>query len=133
MSVQLSTTVRNAKLDAIQTAIGTVPHLKFWTGSLPANTAAADAGTALADFTLPSVWMAAASGGVKAKAGTWQVNAAASGTAVHYRIYDSSAVCHLQGTVTLTGVGGDLTLDNTNIASGQQITVTSYSWTEGNA
>jgi hypothetical protein len=39
----------------------------------------------------------------------------------------------MQGSVTLTGGGGDLTLDNTNIAAGQDVLVTSFTYNRGNA
>ncbi len=135
MSVQLSVTVRNARLDAIETAVGLSAILKIRTGAAPVDCGTADSGTVLATISLPSDWMAAASGGVKAKSGTWQdTSADAIGTALHYRIYESTATtCHLQGTVTLTGMGGDLTVDNTSFSTGQSFTVTSYSWTDGNA
>lgn len=42
MAVQLSVTVRNARLDAIETAVGTSARLKIWTGAAPANCAAAE-------------------------------------------------------------------------------------------
>jgi hypothetical protein len=35
--------------------------------------------------------------------------------------------------VTATGGGGDMTLDNTSIASGQQVTITSFTITAGGA
>jgi hypothetical protein len=135
MAIQLSTTVRNSRLDAIEAAIGTAPVLRIRSGSAPANCAAADSGTILAALTLPSDWMAAASGGSKALSGTWQdTSADNAGTAAHFRIYDSSGTtCHLQGTVTATGGGGDLTLDNTSIAAGQTVTITSFTLTDGNA
>jgi len=134
VSFQFSTTARNAALDAIETAISTSPTMKIWTGTIPANCAAADAaGTTLATITLPSDWMAAASGGAKTLSGTWQdASADATGTATHFRIYQSST-CHIQGTITVTGGGGDLTLDNTSISSGQQVTITSFTVTAGGA
>lgn len=135
MTVQLSTTVRNARLDTIESTIGTTAVLRIYTGAQPANCAAANSGTMLAEMTLPSDWMAAASSGAKALSGTWQdASANATGTAAHFRIYESSATtCHIQGSVTITGGGGDLTLDNTSIASGQAITITSFTLTDGNA
>lgn len=45
----------------------------------------------------------------------------------------SGTVCHEQGTITATGGGGDMTVDNTSIASGQTVTVTTKTFTEGNA
>lgn len=130
---QLAAAVRDAGLDAYEATIGTSPHLKIRTGAAPANVATADSGTVLVDIALPSDWMAASSGGVKAKAGTWSAAAAAAGTAAHYRIYTSGGVAQVQGDVTLTGGGGAMTLDNTNIGVGQVVTVTSYQWTAGNA
>lgn len=135
MAIQLSTTVRNARLDALETAIGTAPILRIRTGAAPANCAAARSGTVLASMTLPSDWLAAASGGSKALSGTWQdLTADATGTAAHFEIMDSTGTtCHLQGTVTLTGGGGDMTVDNTSIATNQQVTVTGFTLTDGNA
>lgn len=135
MAIQLSTTVRNAMADAIESAIGTSPILKIRSGSVPANCAASDSGTVLATLTLPSDWMAAASSGSKAKSGTWQdTSADASGTAGHFRIYDSGgSTCHAQGTITATSGGGDMELDNTSLASGQSFTVSTFTLTMGNA
>ena len=135
MTFQLSTTVRNAELDAIETAIGTSAILKIRTGSPPANCAAADSGSVLATLNLPSDWLANASGGTKAKSGTWEdTSADATGTAGHFRVYDSGgSTCHMQGTVTATGGGGDLTLDITSITSGQDVLITGFTLTAGNA
>lgn len=131
----MSTGVRNARLDAIESTIGTTAVLKIRTGSAPADVATADAGTVLVTMTLPSDWLAAASSGSKAKAGTWQdTSADATGTAAHFRIYASDGTtAHLQGTVTATSGGGDMELDNTSIASGQSVTVTTFTLTDGNA
>jgi hypothetical protein len=135
MALQLSITARNARLDAIETTIGTAPILTIRTGAPPADCATANSGTVLATLTLPSDWMANASSGSKAKSGTWQdASADNAGTAAHFRIHDSTGTtCHLQGTVTATGGGGDLTLDNTSIAAGQTVTITSFTLTDGNA
>lgn len=135
MAVQLSTTVRNAMLDAIETAVGTSAVLKIRTGSAPANCGTADSGTVLATLSLPSDWMAAASSGSKAKSGTWEdTSADATGTAAHWRLYASDGTtCHAQGTVTATGGGGDMTVDNVSFASGQSFTVTGFTLTAGNA
>lgn len=135
MTLQYSATVRNAKLDAVETAISTSAVLKIRTGSVEANCAAADGGTVLATMSLPSDWMAAASAGSKAKSGTWQdTSADNTGTAGHFRLYASDGTtCHAQGTVTATGGGGDMTVQNTSFASGQQVTVTSFTLTDNNA
>jgi hypothetical protein len=135
MPIQLSTTVRNARLDAIETAIGTSAVLKIRSGSAPANVATADSGTVLATLSLPSDWLAAASSGSKAKSGTWQdTSADATGTAAHFRIYASDGTtAHIQGTVTVTGGGGDMTVDSVSFTSGQSFTISTFTLTDGNA
>lgn len=135
MSFQFSTSARNAALDAIETAVGTSAILKIRSGSVPASVATADAGTVLATLNLPSDWLAAASSGSKSKSGTWEdLSADNTGTAAHFRIYASDGTtAHIQGTVTATGGGGDMTLDNTSIASAQAITITSFTLTAGGA
>lgn len=135
MAIQLSTSVRNARLDQIETTISTSARLKFFTGAQPANCAAADSGTLLVDMTLPSDYLAAASGGTKAKSGTWQdTSANGTGTAAHWRLYETTATtCHAQGSITATGGGGDLELDSTSITTGQIVTVTAWTFTDGNA
>ena len=134
MTIQLATSTRNAMLDAIETDAGTSAILKIRTGAQPANCAAADSGSVLATANLPSDWMAAASGGTKAMSGTWQdASADGSGTAAHYRLYKSDgSTCQMQGTVTATGGGGDMTVDNTSFASGQPFNITSFTLTAPN-
>lgn len=135
MALQLSVTVRNARLDAIETTVGTSPRLKIRTGAQPATCATADSGTVLADITCPSDWLAAASAGSKALAGTWQdTSADAAGTAAHFRLYASDGTtCHMQGTVTATGGGGDMTVDNTNFAVAQTFTITAFTLSDANS
>lgn len=135
MALQLSVGVRNALLDAIETAAGTSAIMKLRTGSVPANCAASDTGTVVSTINLPSDWMGAASGGTKALAGTWQDTAADSpGTVGHFRIYASDGTtCHIQGTVTVTGGGGDLTLDNIVVAASEPVSITGFTLTAPNA
>ncbi len=135
MALQYSVAVRNAQLDAFESTVGASALFRIYSGAAPANCAAAATGTLLVEATLPSDWMAAASNGSKALSGTWQdTSANATGTAGYWRIYDSSGTtCHAQGTVTATGGGGDLTLDNTSIATGQSVTITSFTISAGNA
>jgi hypothetical protein len=135
MALQYSVALRNAQLDAIETTISTAPLFRIYTGSPPSDTATAASGTLLAEMTLPSDWLAAASSGAKAKSGTWSDSSANNtGTAGYWRIYDSGGTtCHAQGTVTATGGGGDLTLDNTSIASGQSVTINTFQITAANA
>lgn len=135
MAFQLSIDARNATLQALETSIGASPILTINTSSPPADCASANTGTVLATMFLPTDWLGTPNAGNINLSGNWQdLSADASGTAAHFRLYDNSgATCHMQGTITGTGSGGDMTLDNTNIAVGQQITITSFSITAGGA
>jgi hypothetical protein len=138
MAVQFSVTLRNAMLDAIETTISTTPKLQIYSGSAPATCATAASGTKLAEFTLDSDWASAASSGTKTmiksasalSTSNYYTTTAVAGAptnAGYYRIVDSAGTtCHEQGTVTATGGGGDLTLDNISIASGQEVRVTGF-------
>jgi hypothetical protein len=130
MALQFSTTSRNALLDAIETAAGTSCKLQIRTGSAPATCATESSGTLLVEFSLSSDWASAASSGAKSFASITTTAAVATGTAAHFRLMDSAGTtCHMQGTVTATGGGGDMTLNNTSITSGQDVAITSFTIT----
>jgi len=135
MAFQLSVDARNATLQAIETEVGANPILTISTGTVPADCATANTGTVVATMILPSDWFSAPALGSIQLSGTWQdLSADASGTAGYFRLHNSGGtVCHMQGTITATGAGGDMQLDNTNIAAGQQINVTAFTITAGGA
>jgi len=132
---QFSVTARNAMLDALETAIGTGAILRLLTGSIPADCAAAQSGTLVAEMTLPSDWLAAASNGSKVKSGTWQdLVANNTGIITYYRILDSgSTTCHWQGPVSESGGGGDLIVDNNDVNAGQEVVVDTFAVNMGGA
>lgn len=129
MALQFQTGLRNTWLDDIETAVGTAPILYIATGAAPANCAAADTGTTLINLSLPSDWMAAASGGSKAKSGTWSgtLTGGSASTPGHFRIKNTAATTvFLQGTC---GIGsGDLSFDGT-FTSGQTVTISTFTLT----
>lgn len=135
MAFQLSIDARNASLQGIEDEVGANPILTISSGVVPADCATANTGTVLATMVLPSDWLTAPVGGSVQLSGTWQdLSADASGTAGYFRLHNNAGtVCHMQGTVTPTGSGGDMQLDNTNIAVGQQINITAFSITAGGA
>ena len=86
----------------------------------------------LVSYSLASDWASAASNGSKAFSSTpISGTASGTGTAEHFRIYSSANVCHWQGTVGTSGT--DIIIDNTSIAIGQAVNITSFSITAGNA
>lgn len=128
MPIKTSDAVAHAALNAFETTVSVSAVVKIFTGAPPANCAAADTGTVLVDMTLPSDWMNNATARSKTKLGTWEdASADATGTAGHFRLYATGGtVCHMQGTVTVTGDGGDMTINNVSIVSGQPVTVTQF-------
>jgi len=137
MAIQFKSQCRDARLDAIETYGSTSCSFSVFTGAQPADVTQANSGTLLVTFNLPVDWMAAASAGSKAKAGTW--SGAASGgsgaTPGHFRIYNSQVTkdgttCFIQGDAAIGS--GSMNFDGT-ITSGQTVTINSFTLTDGNA
>lgn len=133
MTIQNSVAVRNANLDSIETTIGTSAIVRIYSGAQPANCAAVRTGTLLASFNLAADWAAAASAGSKAFNNLPLSTTAVAGAptnAGHYAIMDSAGTtCHEQGSITVTGGGGDMTIDNVSIATGQTVNITAWTKT----
>lgn len=127
MAFQYGTTLRNNQVAQLQATVGGSGTLKIFSGAEPANCAAADPAGLLATIALPATFLTS-SGGTTTLAGIWSVNATGAGNAASFRIYDGSAVCHIQGNCST-----DLVLNNTSIAVGQTVTVTAFSVSAGNA
>lgn len=126
MTLTTKTTTANAALDyEYDTLYGASPVTEIRTGS-PAGPDNAAGGTLLVSITAPATAFAAAASKSKAKTGTWANTGAAAGTAGHFRFRNTGDTNREEGTVTATGGGGDMTLDNTSIAVGQNVTVTAY-------
>jgi len=127
----MSVATRNAMLDAWETETGTAAIIKGRSGAAPATCATADSGTVGFSITCPSDWLSAAASGVKSKLGTWSdASADATTTIGHFRVYKSDGTtCTLQGTVTVTGGGGDLTLDSVSVTAAQVVTITGFTLT----
>lgn len=132
--LQFDVPLRNARLDVVESHVGTAPILRIYSGGKPDLTTDPSTGTLLAAITLPSDWMDAASGAVKEMLGSWAVAAVGSGLAGYFRLYESTGTTvKIQGTVTGTGSGGQLQVDDPNCSAGETVTVTLFTLTEGNA
>jgi hypothetical protein len=125
MAIQHSTTTRNRLRDGYVAAFPSGSSLVIRTGT-PAGVGGAAGGSALANITLPATPFTSGTGAVTLS-GTWSASASGTGTAGHYRLTNGTDI--EEGTVTATGGGGDLTLDNTSIASGQTVTISSWTRT----
>lgn len=123
MALRLATNSRNSAVDAVA-ARANGGKIRVYTGSQPASADDAATGTLLVEFDLQNPAFGAASNGQAALAGV-PISAAAiaSGTAGWFRMLTSGGGSVLDGAV---GQGsGDLSLDNTNIATGQTVRITS--------
>jgi hypothetical protein len=135
MTVKLSTAVRNSRLDDLVATIGTSAQIRVFSSPRPANVAAAESGTLLAELTgNASAFAPAASGGATtANAITQDASANATGTAAWARIRTSGGTAVMDIDVTNTGGGGELELVTTSITTGQPVQITALTLTEGGA
>jgi hypothetical protein len=131
MTIALSTSLRNARADAITTAAGNGALLRIYDGTRPAT--AGSPTTLLAELTCGTPFAAGASGGVLTLGSITQDSAAnGTGTATWFRIVKSDG-----STFVLDGScgtsGSDLNLVTTSITTGQPVQITSFVLTEANA
>lgn len=136
MTMQLSTAIRNAQANQFEGIIGATAKLQLRTGAKPANCAAANSGTLLAELTLPADWMGAGASGVASLAGSWAGTAVAAGVAGHFRFFDNAgSTCGMQGDVqqqvalvtnALTAVNGNVLnfASTTGVAVGMKVSGT---------
>jgi hypothetical protein len=132
MGLQFSVAVRNARLDALEAAIGTGAKLLIYTGA-PPGILQTEVGSLLATLTLDSDYMNDGASGSKTKKGTWSGTATGDGTAGHFSLRASNGTTrHVEGSCGLSGASPDMVMDNTSILTGQTITVSAFTLTDGN-
>ena len=133
MAIKYDTTTRNDMLDELTARVGTSGLLRIYNGTRPANV-----GTAITSQTLlvtlttnASAFAAAASGGILTASAISNGTAVATGTASWFRLFQSNGTTAIMdGDVSTSGA--DLNLNNTSIATGQTVSVTAFTVTEGN-
>lgn len=134
MTAGYSTTIRDARLTAIVTAIdggAGAGLLRIYDGSRPATGGAAT--TLLAELTLSDPCGSVSAQVLTFSAITADASANATGTASWARIVTSAGTFCVDLSVTATGGGGDVQLSTVSITAGQQVTCTSATITAGNA
>lgn len=129
MAIAYSTAARNARLDAITTAVGNAGKLRIYNGARPASGGAAT--TLLSEHTLGSPFAPAAAAGVLSPTLPANVNASATSTATWFRVTTSAGAFVIDGDVAVSG--SDLNLVSTSITSGQPVQITAWTITTGNA
>jgi hypothetical protein len=129
MTVRLNDNMANDLLDGIDSVFNS-GTLEIRSGSQPASANDAATGTLLASIALPADAFAAAASRSKGKSGTWQdASADAAGTAGWFRLKNGADTRRIDGSVTATGGGGQVEVDNTSLAAGQQFTITAFNLT----
>jgi len=129
--LQFSNTLRNARVNLVETTLGTSPKLRIMSGNIPANVAAVETGTLLCEMTLPSNWMTSGSNGAVSKTGTWSGVAIEAGLATYFRLVKSDGTVHAQGDLGLSG-NVSMTLNVVELEEGMTVTVTTFTLTDGN-
>lgn len=131
-NINYTDAVRNARMDAITTAVGNAGLLQIYDGAQPTDAdTAVGAQNKLAELTCGSPFAAGASNGVlTAGAITTDSSANASGTAAWFRLTTSGGTGVLDGTVGTSS--SDLILNTVSIVSGGPVAVSSWVLTHGN-
>jgi hypothetical protein len=133
MATRLPDASQQAACDAVvdRADVGGAGSLKIYTGAQPADADSTPAGTLLVTIALAATAFSAAntSGQASLLSTPRTGTAVAAGTAGCYEIVSGGGAKVMQGSVTATGGGGDLTVDNTNIAVSQTVSVGSFTYT----
>lgn len=129
MAIRIPTAVRNAACDAVvdlADAGAGAATIEIRTGSQPATANDAATGSVLATIPCADPAFGSASSGTAALAGVPRsVTASGTGTAGWFRLKDSDGTTVLDGSVTATGGGGELTLATTSLSTGATVEITS--------
>ncbi len=126
--LKYSAALKNAQQNAITTALGASALLEIFSGAQPANPdTAITSQVLLATLTCNATFAPAAAGGVltlnSITNGTGSAGASTGTAATWFRLTTSGGTAHIDGSVGTTGC--DLNLNNTSIATGQTVSVTS--------
>ena len=129
MAVGYVAALRNARLDAITTFVGSGGKLAIFSGTRPATGGTAT--TELARFPLGTPFAGASSAGVLTANNPSDVNAAATGTATWARVFkaDGTTICIDLGVGTS---GQEITMNSVSLQSGVACSITSIVITSGN-
>jgi hypothetical protein len=127
MAIRIVNAVREDMMDVLNVATNAgsaAGKVKIYTGSVHGTRGTAPAGTLLGVCTCSDPAFTSANGVLTLATVTEDSSADANGTAGCFTITDSDDNIVLDGSVTATGGGGDLTLNTTTIVSGGPIGIT---------
>lgn len=129
-NTRISNLAAKAALNAISALLTSGSTMQIRSGAAPAECEIANTGTLLATLNLPNpVFPSSSDGSGYAYADVntvTPVNASATGIAGHFRVFNASAVCVMQGLISSTDGDDLLVLNNTSIFIGALITLSSW-------
>lgn len=131
MALGFVTSLRTARAQAIVTAIGTSGKIRFYSGTRPATGGAET--TVLAECPLSATAGTVSNGVLTFNAITNDSAIDSTGTVSWFRVMTSANAAQVDGSVTATGGGGDITTPSTSWTAGEPLAVSSFVITEGNA
>lgn len=133
MALGFATTLRTARASQIVAAIDAgagAGKLRLYNGTRPATGGTVT--TLLAELTFSDPCGTVTSGVLTFSGIASDASADNTGTATWFRIVDSTGAFVLDGTITVTGGGGDITMTSTSIQAGVTVDATSLVFTEDN-
>jgi len=133
MALGFATTLRTARASQIVAAIDAgagAGKLRLYNGTRPATGGTVT--TLLAELTFSDPCGTVTNGVLTFNNITSDASADTTGTATWFRIVDSTGAFVLDGTITVTGGGGDITMTSTSIQAGVTVDATSLVFTEDN-
>jgi hypothetical protein len=118
-------------LDAIVTAVGASGLVRIYDGTRPAGPGTAiSTQVLLAELTCSATFGTVSGGVLTVSSITADPSANADGTATWFRVTTSAGAGVIDGNVGTSG--SDLNLTSTGITTGQSVSITSFTITEGN-
>ena len=134
-NLKFSVALKNAQQNSITTTLGASALIDIMSGVQPATPdTAVTSQVILATLTCNATFAPGASTGTVTlnaiTAGTGTAGAGAGTAAAWFRLKTSAAAAHIDGTVGISG--SDLNINNTSIATGQTVSCTGGSFTNGN-
>jgi len=135
MATRISTAAQNASANAVGALVDAgsgAGYVEIRTGSQPATANTAASGSVLATITYSDPAFGSASSGVITADITPALTVAASGTgsAGGFRVYDSDANGIWDGSITVSGGGGDMTVNTVSLVIGVNFTITAQTYTQ---
>lgn len=134
MAVGFATSLRTNRATQILNAMDagtTGAKIRLYNGTRPATGGTVT--TLLAELVCSTVSGTVTNGVFTLSAITQDSSADATGTATWFRIVDSDNNFVMDGSVTATGGGGDITMSSVSIIAGVPVAAVSFVITEGNA